>query len=92
MTARKYPLCLAPEHPDGISCLTEVSEVFPDTPNAVRAIVAKLHDGRYAVWSALPSAEACSPAVMCATEEEARAEQARLVSDLLQYSRPEAVA
>jgi hypothetical protein len=89
----KNALSLNPQPPHGVSSVTDVSEVFPGSPNAVLAVVARLSDGQFAVWAELKdSTKTCSTTKTFATEDEAKAAQAMLVSDLLKYAYPEAAA
>ena len=93
MNTTKNALCLNPQPPDGFESLTDVSEVFPNSPYAIVALIARLSDGRFAVWADIrASMKTCSPTNTFQTEDEARAAHAILVSDLLNYAYPEAAA
>lgn len=91
MKTTKLALCLDPQPPDGFEILTDVTEVFPDSPYAIVALIARLSDGQFAVWADIrASMQTCSPARTFGTEDEAKAAHATLVADLLEYAYPEA--
>lgn len=86
-------LCLNPQPPHAITSLVDVTEVFPDSPHAIRALVARLPDGRFAVWADIKaSMKTCSATRTFDAEDDAQAAHAILVSDLLKYAYPDAAA
>lgn len=93
MTTSRSTLSLTPEHPRNIAKLTAVTEVFPDSEFAILAIVAKLKDGQFAVWSEITATrQPCTPAETFDSEGEALVTRERLIDDLREYAYPDANA